>query len=58
MTFPHFPCFRLGETSNRHNEYARPRSVEISSQGCSVLEGIQHFRIDALTQQVSPELGY
>ena len=58
MTFSHFPCFRLGETSNRHNEYARPRSVEISSQGCSVLEGIQHFRIDALTQKVSPELGY
>ena len=58
MTFFHFPCFRLGETSNRHNEYARPRSVEISSKGSSVLEGIQHFRIEALTQKVSPELGF
>ena len=57
MTFSHFPCFRLRETSDRHNEYARPRSVEISSKGCSVLEGIQHFRIDALTQKVSPESG-
>ena len=51
MTFFYFPSVRPGETSNRHNENARPRSVEISSKGCSVLEGIQHFRIDALIQK-------
>ena len=28
MVFSHFPSFRLSETSNRHNEYARPRSVK------------------------------
>ena len=56
--FSHFPSFRLGETSNWHNEYARPRSVERSSKGRSVLKRIQHFKIDALTQKTSPDSGY
>ena len=58
MTFFSLSSFRLGETLNWNNDHARPRRVEISSKGCSVLEGIQHFRIDALTQKVSPESGY
>ena len=48
--FSHFPSFRLGETLNWYNDHARPRRVKTSSKGCSVLEGIQHFWIDALTQ--------
>ena len=54
--YTQFSYFRLGETLNWNNGYARPRYVEIVSKGRSVLKSIQHFRTDALIQKVSPEL--